>query len=30
LIRTGQIAPGVERLKVLEKLHPEIPMYTAC
>jgi tetratricopeptide (TPR) repeat protein len=25
LIRTGQIALGVERLKALEKLHPEIP-----
>jgi tetratricopeptide (TPR) repeat protein len=25
MIRTGQIAPGAERLRALEKLHPEIP-----
>jgi tetratricopeptide (TPR) repeat protein len=25
MIRTGRIAPGVERLATLEKLHPEIP-----
>jgi len=25
MVRTGQIAPGVERLGALEKLHPEIP-----
>jgi tetratricopeptide (TPR) repeat protein len=25
MIRTGQIAPGIERLAALEKLHPEIP-----